>query len=275
MHGLVLWSERRRSQLAPQGEGRVRGAASVTANWPTHDPFAGSLHGGKPWGDSRTSWDRRVGFFPADSWKHRTSEGEMAVVVDARGKACPQPVILARKALAEASEVTVIVDNETARENVAGMARSQGYAVQVEQKPDGIYLQINRQGAPAPAAATAAEVSCAPAGGPLVVLAGADNVGRGPEELGGILMRAWMHTLTEVAPRPDVLIFLNTGVRLVAEGSPVLDDLRALAAQGVRILACGTCLGYFSLKEKVAVGTVSNMYTIAETLLGAGKVVSI
>ena len=100
-------------------------------------------------------------------------------------------------------------------------------------------------------------------------------MGRGADELGRILMRAWMHTLTEVSPSPDVLIFINAGVRLVVEGSPVLEDLQTLAGRGVRILACGTCLGYFELKDKVAVGTVSNMYTIAETLLGAGKVISL
>ena len=61
----------------------------------------------------------------------------------------------------------------------------------------------------------------------------------------------------------------------MVEGSPILEDLRALAAQGVQILACGTCLGYFNLKDRVAVGTVSNMYTISETLLGAGRVVSL
>lgn len=61
----------------------------------------------------------------------------------------------------------------------------------------------------------------------------------------------------------------------MVEGSPVLDDLRTLTDQGVQILACGTCLGYYGLKERVAIGEVSNMYTIAETLLQAGKVVSL
>jgi intracellular sulfur oxidation DsrE/DsrF family protein len=72
-----------------------------------------------------------------------------------------------------------------------------------------------------------------------------------------------------------VIVFFNAGVKLVAADSPVLEDLQALAGRGVQILACGTCLGYFELKEKVAVGEVSNMYTIAETMLGAGKVVSL
>lgn len=196
-----------------------------------------------------------------------------SVTVDARGQACPQPVILARRALAQASEVTVIVDNTTARENVAAMARSQGHAVRIEERGGEFLVHITAQGAVAPAPAPAP--SAAPAAGPLVVLLAGDTLGRGAEELGGILVRSFLHTLNEVEPRPDVLIFLNSAVRLVVEGSPVLDDLRALAAGGVQVLACGTCLGYYELKDKVAVGTISNMYTIAETLLGAGKVIAL
>lgn len=79
----------------------------------------------------------------------------------------------------------------------------------------------------------------------------------------------------EVQPLPDTIIFLNSGVKLVATDSPVLEDLQDLAGRGAAILACGTCLGHYGLKEQVAVGEISNMYTIAETLLNAGKVVSL
>jgi len=178
---------------------------------------------------------------------------------------------MTRRALAESAEVMVIVDNTTARENVAGLARSLGHNVRVEERADGTYLQITAKGVPASAPLPTA----APAGGPLVVLFAADTIGRGSEELGGVLVRSFVHTLTEVQPCPEVLVFLNTGVRLVVEGSPVLEDLRTLAGRGVRLLACGTCLGYLDLKERVAVGAVSNMYTIAETLLSAGKVVAL
>jgi selenium metabolism protein YedF len=100
-------------------------------------------------------------------------------------------------------------------------------------------------------------------------------MGRGDEELGNILIRGFFHTLGEVEHSPDTIIFFNSGVKLVVEGSPVLEDLDALCEQGIEILACGTCLGHYDLKEKVAVGEVSNMYTIAETMLGAWKVVSL
>lgn len=198
----------------------------------------------------------------------------MGKIVDARGLPCPQPVMLTRNALRESDSVTTIVDNETARQNVERMAQGIGADVRVEVHEDGIYLHVSRasqaQAEPQPA------VETAPTSGPLVLVVPGEFMGRGDDpELGRILIRAFFHTLGEVEPLPDVIIFFNAGVRLVVEGSAVLDDLNALCGRGVKVLACGTCLGHFGLKDKVAVGEVSNMYTIAETMLRAGKVVSL
>lgn len=107
----------------------------------------------------------------------------------------------------------------------------------------------------------------------LVVLIASDEIGAGSSELGKILMRSFMKTLKDVGPKPQRMIFLNAGVRLVAEGSDLLDDLTALQGMGIDMAACGTCLDYFHLKEKVKVGRVSNMTEIASSLLGAEKVV--
>jgi len=192
-------------------------------------------------------------------------------VVDARGKACPQPVILTKQALADNDDVITIVDNEISQRNVSRMAEKQGCHVQVEAKADGLYLHLTRSTArqPAPAAPPA------PSAGALVVLIGADTIGRGDDELGGVLMRAFLHTLTEVDALPDMIILVNSGVRLAVAGSPVLEDLRALSEAGVQVLACGTCLGHYHLKEQLAIGEISNMYSIAEALLSAGRVVRI
>ena len=113
------------------------------------------------------------------------------------------------------------------------------------------------------------------AAGTTVVFVPSDCLGRGPAELGERLMGAFFHTLLEVGPRPSKIIFMNTGVRLAVEGSRAIDDLRALAKEGVDILACGTCLGYFQLTEKLAVGQVSNMYDIGTALLEAGRIVEL
>jgi selenium metabolism protein YedF len=110
---------------------------------------------------------------------------------------------------------------------------------------------------------------------PIVVAISSDAMGRGDDELGQVLLRTYLHTLREVTPRPNMIIFFNSGVMLAVEGSEALEDLRALADQGVRILLCGTCLGHFDLKERVAVGEISNMYAISEAMLRAGKVINL
>ena len=198
----------------------------------------------------------------------------MTSIVDARGLSCPQPVIMTRNALRESGAVTTIVDNETSRHNVTRMAEKAGCTVRVEERDDGIYLHIIRGEAAQEEAAP--QPVTTPGRGPLVLVVPSEFMGRGEHaELGQILVRGFFHTLGEVEPLPDTIIFFNSGVKLVVEDSPVLEDLQELRERGVEILACGTCLGYYGLKEKIAVGEVSNMYTIAETMLRAGKVVNL
>jgi selenium metabolism protein YedF len=181
---------------------------------------------------------------------------------------------MARRALAESDAVVVIVDNDTARRNVTRMAEKAGYTVEMSQQEEGIYLHIgDRCEVPEE---MPAQSSAAAGAGPLVLVVSSEFMGRGEHaELGHVLVRGFFHTLGEVEPAPDTIIFFNSGVKLAAEGSPVIEDLQTLSAQGIEILSCGTCLGYYELTEKLAVGEVSNMYTIAETMLGAGKVVNL
>jgi selenium metabolism protein YedF len=100
-------------------------------------------------------------------------------------------------------------------------------------------------------------------------------MGKGDDELGNILIRGFLHTLSEISPRPDVLIFFNAGVKLTTVGSDVLEDLQALEGEGIKILVCGTCLDFFGIKDKLQAGIISNMYDIAEAMLSAGRVVRI
>lgn len=196
----------------------------------------------------------------------------MPRIVQARGLPCPQPVLLTKKAMQEADDILTIVDGPDQAENVARMARQAGWQVEVDGKEEAVYVRITRP----QQLSQEQRGESRPAAGPLVLVVPGETMGRGEAtELGQVLIRSFFHTLLEIERRPDVIVFYNTGVRLVVEGSPILEDLRALSEQGVQILACGTCLGYFDLKDRVAVGTVSNMYTIAETLLGAGRVVMV
>ncbi|HEM49551.1 MAG TPA: sulfurtransferase-like selenium metabolism protein YedF, partial [Caldithrix sp.] len=90
-------------------------------------------------------------------------------------------------------------------------------------------------------------------------------MGHGDVELGAILIRSFVHTLSEAKLLPGTIIFYNTGAKLVVKGSTVLEDLKLIQNKGVKILACGTCLGHFNLKEQIAIGKISNMYDISDT----------
>lgn len=197
----------------------------------------------------------------------------MTKVVDCRGLSCPQPVIETKQALEKTARVIIVVDNLAARDNVARFGESQGGKVTIDEKKDGIYITIEKgkQGKPR----VKAQSSKIPEHGPLVVVIPSDQMGRGEEELGHILIRSFLHVLTETSGRPDTMVFFNAGVKLTVEGSVVLEDLQTLEKNEVEILICGTCLDYFGLKERIAVGQVSNMYTIVETMLAAGRLISI
>jgi selenium metabolism protein YedF len=196
----------------------------------------------------------------------------MSKIVDCRGLSCPQPVIETKQALENVGRVTIIVDNTTARDNVARFAKNQGGNVAINEKKDGIYITIEKtRGSEQRKKASATKTASA---GPVVVVIPSDQMGRGQEELGHILIRAFLHTLTEV-DRPDTIIFFNTGVKLTVKNSEVLEDLHTLEQKGVRILVCGTCLDYFGLKDKIGAGRISNMYTIAETMLAANRLVTV
>jgi selenium metabolism protein YedF len=136
------------------------------------------------------------------------------------------------------------------------------------QKEDGIYLTMRKTGAE-----TAKEEVSATG---IVLFIPSEVLGRGDnQQLGSLLMQSFLHTMGGLTSRPETIILINNGVKLVANDSLVIGELRQLESQGIEILACGTCLSRLQLLDKVAVGQVSNMYTIADTLLRAEKVVSL
>jgi selenium metabolism protein YedF len=111
--------------------------------------------------------------------------------------------------------------------------------------------------------------------GARVIAISSDVMGHGDEGLGMVLMRSYLHTLTEVEPRADTIVFFNNGVLLGTEGSAALDDLRAIAARGTQLLFCGTCVNAFELADEMAVGEISNMWAISEAMLRAASVINL
>ena len=198
--------------------------------------------------------------------------------IDARGLGCPQPVILAKKALEQDDRILVLVDDEIALENIKRMGINAGCDIQADRQADGTY-QIHLTKAKGSSAITDRDAlavnGCAPPQqGPFVVVFSENRMGRGNDELGWVLIRAFIHTLGQQELKPDAMIFYNTGVKLTVKDSEVIDDLKLLAEAGVELLICGTCTNYFAITEEVAVGTISNMYDIAGLMSRAGRLVS-
>ncbi len=200
------------------------------------------------------------------------------LTVNAIGDACPIPVVKTKKAieaLTADETVVVLVDNETALQNVTKAARTMGFEAQQETVSDKefkITIQVVK-GAVAPAEEVPAACCCEGYKKNYVVAVSSDKMGEGSEELGEVLIKAFFFALTQQDELPGTIIFYNGGVKLSTEGSPVLEDLKNLAAQGVEVISCGTCLNFYQLSEKLAVGEVSNMYDIVEHLRKADVVV--
>ena len=197
----------------------------------------------------------------------------MSQQIDARGKACPIPVVLARGAISQGeSAFTVRVDNPTAVENLKRLADNQGYTAQVQGGEGDFQVDFRRSGAPAADTPAAPQ---APAAGAWTLLVGRDIVGDGSRELGSNLMQMFFYTLTQSDNPPATVIFVNSGVKLPTLDPQIPAHLQALLAGGCRVLVCGTCLNYYQLTDKLQAGTVSNMYDIVSALEEAGKVVSL
>jgi selenium metabolism protein YedF len=200
----------------------------------------------------------------------------MPEVVDARGLACPQPVIRTREAMGKgAEEILVLVDDSTARDNVSRFAASQGFSVEVREEEGAFRMVLRRSGGTETGEKTAAGApSTAAAAGRVIVLS-EDIMGRGDRELGEILIKAFLNTLAESGEPPRKIVLFNRGVLLAVEGADTVESLRNLAKIGVEILVCGTCLNYFGMTGKTAVGTVSNMYEILHTLMTSENTVTL
>ena len=179
--------------------------------------------------------------------------------VDARGDACPLPVVKAKRAISElkgAGQVEILVDNEIAVQNLTKMAQQKGYQYSAEKLAEREYRVLFTIGE-----APAAEET------PVVCMPDART------ELGKTLLKAFVFALTQQDKLPKTVLFYNGGASLTCEGSPMLEDLKTLESEGVEIMTCGTCLNYYGLTEKLAVGSVTNMYAIVEKLTHAGNVV--
>ena len=202
------------------------------------------------------------------------------VKVNAMGEACPIPVVKtlnAIKALTGPDVIETSVDNATAVQNLIRMADKKGCPVSSEKISDTEYHVTITVGEAALSAPVDTEnVVCElPKNGKknTVVVISSKAMGHGGDELGTALMKGFIYALSQQETLPTTILFYNGGASIPVEGSVSLEDLKNLEAQGVEILTCGTCLNFYGLTEKLAVGEVTNMYTIVEKMTGADLIV--
>ena len=167
--------------------------------------------------------------------------------VDALGKACPMPVILAKKEID---------------------AGNTSFVVAVD-KDGNFHVSFTGEGA----SSACCEETAKPKNWALFV--GKDFIGDGSEELGTSLMTMFFYTLAESNDAPRYILFMNSGVKLPVENDQVVEHLKTLQEKGSEILVCGTCLKFFGIADNLKIGTVSNMYDISERMHMADKVITL
>ena len=191
------------------------------------------------------------------------------ITVNAIGKLCPEPVIMTKAELEKgASEIEVLVDNDIAVSNVTRLLEGKGFQVQVQKSGEERKLTAKKTG-DSPAASSRS------GGTLLAVLVTGKTLGRNDEALGEVLIKAFLGTLTKLTTPPAVIAFMNEGVKLTLADSSACDHIKDMEKAGTKVLVCGTCTNHFEITDKVAVGTISNMFEILEMITGADKVLSI
>ncbi len=189
--------------------------------------------------------------------------------IDARGKSCPLPVIETKKAMEQChgTNLEIWVDNEIAVQNLYKLAQQKGVQVIDRKESENCYVVtlINKQIEPEQIAKIQHNT---------IVALSSETMGKGDDVLGKLLMRGFVYALTEVAQLPHTILLYNSGVKLAVYGAETVPDLQLMEEQGVSVLVCGTCLNHYGLSAQLVVGSITNMYHIAELLAQAGKVIS-
>ena len=195
--------------------------------------------------------------------------------INAVGLACPAPVIKTKEALEEqaADQITVLVDNEAARENVTRFLASKGFATSAR-ADDGVFC-VEGAASDQTCPLDQAEENPGQETRKIMVLIATDRLGYGDEDLGRKLLFSFIQTLEEMGPDLWRLVFVNNGVKLTVSGSDILPVLQDYEAKGLQILVCGTCLTHFNLLEQKEVGQTTNMLDIVTAMQLADKVINI
>ena len=198
------------------------------------------------------------------------------VKVNAIGDNCPIPVVKAKKAietLTDSAIVEISVDNEIAVQNVTKMVSQKNLQATCEKISDDHFVIKVQCGEVIESKINEETVCSVEKEEKMIVVLSSDKMGDGDEELGKVLIKGFIYAITQLDKYPKAVLLYNSGVKLSAEGSDSIEDLKILEENGVEILSCGTCLNFYNLQDKLQVGNVTNMYSIVEELAGATNII--
>ena len=196
----------------------------------------------------------------------------MYIEIDAVGLACPKPVINTKKELDKIDNgiVVVTVDNDIAKQNILKLSNSLNCESKIiKEEKDLICIEIKK------GENVIIEEQNQEKLEDKCIFISSDKIGNGNDELGAVLMKGFIYTLTESKPYPKSILLVNSGVKLSTENYDTVENLKILEAAGVEILSCGTCLDYYGLKESLKLGSVTNMYTIVDIMKNSFQTISI
>ena len=198
----------------------------------------------------------------------------MKKVIDAKGKACPMPVIMAKKEIDTGVKFFDIeVENKIAVENLKKLANSQGFTTTIEEN-DGNF-KVNFSNGCEECEEVLAKVEGKKPLGNWSIFINKEIIGAGNEELGQSLMKMFIYTISEGEDLPKSILFMNGGVKVPSLNEQGIEHLKVLQDKGVELLVCGACLNFYGLEDKLEVGKISNMYEITNAMKEASKVITI
>ncbi|MCL4456900.1 MAG: sulfurtransferase-like selenium metabolism protein YedF [Nitrospirae bacterium] len=173
------------------------------------------------------------------------------MLIDARGQACPKPVIMAEEALSKLEEgiVDVLVDNEASVKNLTRFATKNAFYSETVREDNYWRVKIVKG---YPCEVPAEEERKEPEKDTLLII-GSDVMGK-EDDLGKILMKAFFETMKVTKEIPHTIFFLNAGVKLTTVNEEIIPILKGLEAMGVEIFSCGTCLKHYNLESELKVG---------------------
>ena len=195
--------------------------------------------------------------------------------IDARGLACPAPVLQAKDAIEEenVNSIEVLIDNEASRQNVSRFLKSQGFEVSVQEREGDFYVTGRRESGVELEGLVAEKQDTEK--NKIMVMVANNCMGHGDDELGSKLMVSFLKTIKEMGDELWRLVLVNNGVKLTIDSSEVLSVLKEYEKDGLHILVCGTCLTHFNLLDKKQVGETTNMLDIVTAMQLADKVINI